>query len=386
MYSLSSRVKNRRPVSPIKILALAFLLSIAIYLVARIFHVERYFFKGPQTIVQLITNTGLKSTNNRVNVLLLGIGGEGHEGPDLTDTIILASIDKSGKDPVIISIPRDLWAPGVGAKINAAYAFGQEKNGKGLELAKNTVSQLFDIPIHYAARIDFDGFIKAVDLTGGLDVTVDTPFTDYKYPIADHEDDLCGLTIETQEKDGKTIQVVKDATGSAVPLEEISEENDPFTCRYETISFTQGSNLFDGTTTLKFVRSRHGTNGEGSDFARSARQEKIINAFRTKVMSTQTFLDPQTILGLVKTFSKSIDTDITSDDVPYFVKLAKNAQGQETRRIILDSDQENSLLEIGNSADYGGQFALIPKGGSWTNLAESIQAEIFKNQQEKPDR
>src|SRR3989344_335149 len=109
MYSLSSRVKNRRPVSPIKILALAFLLSIAIYLVARIFHVERYFFKGPQTIVQLITNTGLKSTNNRVNVLLLGIGGEGHEGPDLTDTIILASIDKSGKDPVIISIPRDLW-------------------------------------------------------------------------------------------------------------------------------------------------------------------------------------------------------------------------------------------------------------------------------------
>ena len=386
MYSLSSRVKNRRPVSPIKILALAFLLSIAIYLVARIFHVERYFFKGPQTIVQLITNTGLKSTNNRVNVLLLGIGGEGHEGPDLTDTIILASIDKSGKDPVIISIPRDLWAPGVGAKINAAYAFGQEKNGKGLELAKNTVSQLFDIPIHYAARIDFDGFIKAVDLTGGLDVTVDTPFTDYKYPIADHEDDRCGLTIETQEKDGKTIQVVKDATGSAVPLEEISEENDPFTCRYETISFTQGSNLFDGTTTLKFVRSRHGTNGEGSDFARSARQEKIINAFRTKVMSTQTFLDPQTILGLVKTFSKSIDTDITSDDVPYFVKLAKNAQGQETRRIILDSDQENSLLEIGNSADYGGQFALIPKGGSWTNLAESIQAEIFKNQQEKPDR
>src|SRR3990167_9409715 len=279
----------RKRFSFLKVFVLTFLLFLITVGLVRLFNLEKYLIGGPKTVVELITDSGLESDNGRVNVLLLGIGGKGHEGPDLTDTIILASVDKGAKDVVLIAIPRDLWVPNLSAKINSAYAHGQEKqNGKGLDLAKETVSTLLGIPVHYAFRIDFNGFIEAVDLVGGLDVEVENSFVDPKYPISGKEDDLCGLTIETQEKDGVFEQVVKDATGSAIPLSAINDENDPFTCRYEELSFTKGLRHMDGAVALKFVRSRHGTGGEGSDFARSARQQKVILAFRQKVLSTET--------------------------------------------------------------------------------------------------
>ena len=301
MRQLGTRRSQSRSI--VKILAASFVMLFLVAAVIKLLGLADLVLGGPKTVFNLITNTGLKSDNDHINVLLLGIGGQGHEGPNLTDTMILASIEKDGQDVTFVSIPRDLWAPSISAKINAAYAYGQEKNNQGLILAKNTVGQLFDIPIHYAIRVDFSGFVRAADLVDGLDVDVENSFVDLKYPIEGKEDDTCGLKIETQKINEVNTQVVIDATGSA---NIISEENDPFTCRYETISFTKGPTHMDGATALKFVRSRHGTNNEGSDFARSARQQKVILAFRQKVLSGQTLLNPKTIINLATTFRGAI--------------------------------------------------------------------------------
>ena len=361
------------------IFALTILFLIITVGLVKLLNLEKYLIGGPKTVVGLITDSGLESDNGRTNVLLLGIGGRGHEGPDLTDTMILASVDKGGKDVVLISIPRDLWAPNLAAKINSSYAYGQEEqNGQGLDLATKTVSDLLGIPVHYAFRIDFNGFISGVDLIGGLDIEVENSFVDPKYPISGREDDLCGLTIETQEKDGVTGQVVKDATGSAIPLSEITDENDPFTCRWEELSFTKGLKHMDGTTVLKFVRSRHGTGGEGSDFARSARQQKVILAFRQKVLSTETLTSPQKIIELSKTFGDTIDTDIKDEDVTLFAKLGLKIEPSTIRRVVLDTNEKDGRLEFGRPENHGGQSVLIPKNNSWTDLAEYIQGEVFK--------
>ena len=361
-----------------KILTFTILLTALTFAAIKITGLDKIIFKGPKTVVQLITDTGLKSDNGRTNILLLGIGGQGHEGPDLSDTMILASVDKEGKDVVLVSIPRDLWAPGVSAKINAVYAYGQEKDESGLSQVKKASVELFGLPIHYAFRIDFDGFIKAIDLVNGLDVEVENTFVDSRYPIAGRQDDLCGLTIETEEVDCISREIVKDATGSAIPLEDITDQNNPFTCRYETISFNTGLTHMDGTKALKFVRSRYGTNGQGSDFARSARQQKVILAFRQKALSTQTLLNPKTIIDLAKTFGQSIDTDITDEDVPYFLKLEAKIDPSTIRRIVLDVGRDESVLEVGDSQAHNGQFVLVPKNNNWTDLAEYIQGEIFK--------
>ena len=370
---------NTKSSSIVKIILLTAIFALVAFAIIKFLKLEKQVISGPKTVVNLITDSGLKSTNGRINVLLLGTGGLGHEGPDLTDTIILASIDKEGHDTVLISIPRDLWAPSLPAKINSAYAFGQERQGEGLELAKKTVSELFDLPIHYAARVDFDGFVKAVDLVGDIDVDVENAFTDPRYPIPGKEDDLCNLTIETQEIDGITRQVVKDATGSAIPFDTITDENNPFTCRYETLTFKKGQTHMDGVTALKFVRSRYGTNNdEGSDFARSARQQKVILDFREKVFSLGTFFEPTIIIDLISTFNQSIDVDVENDEIPLFVKLSQKVNPQSLRRVVLDADREESVLQVGNPPDYGGQFVLVPKNNNWHDLAEYVQGEIFK--------
>jgi polyisoprenyl-teichoic acid--peptidoglycan teichoic acid transferase len=375
MRQLALRNKSR---SIVKILAASFAMLFLVIVAIKLLGLGDLVIGGPKTVVNLITNTGLKSANNRINVLLLGSGGYGHEGPDLSDTMILASVDEDGRDVVLVSIPRDLWAPSLVAKINSAYAYGQEQGGQGLELAKKTVRELFDLPVHYAIRVDFDGFTRAVDLVGGIDVDVETPFTDPRYPVAGREDDTCGLEIMTEEKDGIARQVIKDATGSAIPFSEITQENNPFNCRYETLSFKKGITHMDGATSLKFVRSRYGTSGEGSDFARSARQQKLILALRQKVLSTQTLLNPETTINLATTFENSIDTDITNDEIPLFVKLGQRIEPTVTRRVVLDGGRDGSVLEFGDPVNYGGQFVLIPKGGSWGDLAEYVQGEIFR--------
>lgn len=361
-----------------KILVLVVIFTLATFALVRFLKIEKHIISGPKTVVQLITDSGLKSKNNRVNILLLGTGGADHEGPDLTDTMILASIDKDGDDTVLISIPRDLWAPQLSAKINSAYAHGQEKDDKGLQKASETVSNLFDLPIHYALRVDFDGFTGAVDLIGGLAVNIETPFTDERYPLAGREDDLCGFTLEIGEIDGVNQEVVKDATGSAIPLSLVTDENNPFTCRYETITFKKGLIHMDGETALQFVRSRYGTNGEGSDFARSARQQKVILAFREKVISVGTFFDPPLIIDLVKTFDQSIDTDVQNDEITLFIKFAQKINPNKLRRVVLDSERPESALTVGDPQAYGGQFVLVPKNNNWHDLAEYVQGEIFK--------
>src|SRR4030067_2540395 len=127
MREIGKHYKKRFSFFGIFVLTILFLI-ITIGLV-KLLNLKKYLIGGPKTVVSLITDSGIDSDKGRTNVLLMGIGGKGHEGPDLTDTIILASIDKGAKDVVLISIPRDLWVPNLSAKINSAYAYGQdEKN------------------------------------------------------------------------------------------------------------------------------------------------------------------------------------------------------------------------------------------------------------------
>src|SRR3989344_7580793 len=132
----------------------------------------------------------LRKTEDGVNVLFLGIGGGKHDGPLLTDTIIYTSIDPKLQKITLISIPRDLWLPDLKAKINTAYAYGEErKKGGGLLLTKAAVGKILGQPVDYVLRIDFNGFVKAIDMVSGVDVNIEREFEDLEYPIAGKETD-----------------------------------------------------------------------------------------------------------------------------------------------------------------------------------------------------
>lgn len=274
----------------------------------------------------------LKNTIGVTNVLFLGIGGEGHEGSDLTDTMLLVSFNLVSNKLSLISLPRDIWVPSMKAKINTAYHYG------GIDLSKSAVSETLGVPVHYAVRLDFQGFIKAIDAVGGIEIVVDRSFDDYKYPIP-----------------GK---------------ETVYPESD----RYEHVRFEQGTIHMDGSTALKFARSRHAEGDEGTDYARSKRQEKIILSFRDKVISTGTLFNSATISKLKDSVVSSIDTDLNMKEQGSFAKVVLNLENKNNLSSISLTPY---LVNPQNTKNYGGQWVLIPVP-SLEALQSYVKTELAK--------
>lgn len=264
--------------------------------------------------------------DDRINILLLGIGGPGHQGAYLTDTIIIASLKPSTNEVAFLSIPRDLYVdiPGLGfRKINNANAFGRETNypGGGEQLTADVVAQVTGLPIHYYARIDFMGFVEAIDRIGGVTVTIDRSFVDPEYPTANFG--------------------------------------------YQTVSFRAGEQKMDGKSALVFVRSRHGSNGEGSDFSRSKRQQKILLAVKDKTLSPGTMLNPLRINDLLETVGNRTKTNMELQEI---VRLAWLVQEIDTDRIVtavLDTRPTGLLI---SSTTPDGAAILMPRAGDFSEI------------------
>lgn len=348
------------------LLVTGILISISFFLITR---------PGTSSYVStILSGTSLRVTDGRVNVLLLGIAGGIHAGATLTDTIMVASYDLKSNQIYLFSIPRDLWLPVFKSKANAAYQIGLSQNN-GLGLAKTVMGNIVGLPIHYALRVDFRGFVQAIDALDGIEVEVENSFDDYLYPIQGAENDLCGneeKEMDFNEEEAKKLNIApgkqtvlltadgKIATDSAEEDKGIQY----FSCRYEHISFDKGQMKMGGAVALSFVRSRHGTNGEGSDFARSKRQEKVLAGVRNKILSFETLSNPARISELIKTLGRSIDTDITVKDAIEFYKLSRKMGNMHS--FVLDSSPKaglpegrTSLLVHPGRGEYGGAYVLV---------------------------
>lgn len=263
----------------------------------------------------------------RVNVMLLGKGGGTHEAPDLTDTIIVASIDPIHHEAALVSIPRDLYVKPEGAygytKINAVYAnakngaVSQGKSKKdaekaGLNAIESTLESKLDIPIHYYGMIDFKGFEKAIDTVGG--VTIDVK------------------------------QQLYDPT--------VAWENN-----WNPVIADVGVQKFDGQRALLYARSRHGT-GQ-SDFDRGRRQREVIVALKEKIFSAGTYSNPVKVSQLIDNFGSHIETNFSIDEIMKLYGIGKDMQSSKIKSIGL-TDPPHDYLTTDN---YYGQSVVVPKAG-----------------------
>jgi len=290
--------------------------------------------------------------DDRVNFLLLGIGGEGHDGPMLTDTIIFASYQPSTDDIGMLSIPRDMAVPIPDEgyrKVNHANYFGEQKEtGAGPVLASEVIGGVIGQEIQYYLRVDFDGFGKLIDDVGGVDVDVENTFTDAEYPILGAEYDDCGTYATIEQEDPETGEIE-------------SVDVPTYACRYETITFTKGPAHLDGATALKYVRSRHGNNGEGSDFERAKRQQKVIAGVKEKMMSSGTLLNPARLANIMDTLKDNVATNISAWEL---LRLAGKLKDVDTTKIVsrvLDSSTESPLY----ATSLNGAYVLLPKNDDW---------------------
>jgi len=305
-------------------------------------------------------NIELKHKDDEINILLLGIGGVNHEGPELTDTIIFASLNTKTNKITMVPIPRDLYVPDLKGKINIAYSDGEAKRkGGGLILTEAIVEKILNQSVDYGIQIDFDGFIEAVDQMGGLDINVEQTFDDYEYPIDGKENDVCGHKEEELEE-----------------LATASSQLEAFSCRYKHIRFEKGLIHMNGEKALEYVRSRHALGPEGSDFARNRRQEKVIKAFKDKVFSLEILTNPGKIINLYSIIKGSIDTDIKDTEFDDFVRLLGKMKTAKIQTAILDAGDSaksrEGLLMNPEPNEFNGGWVLIPRKGA-QNFSEIQQ-------------
>ncbi|MFH0840886.1 MAG: LCP family protein [bacterium] len=280
----------------------------------------------------------------RVNILILGVGGKDHEGSELTDTIMIASVNIEKKKVALLSIPRDLSVPIQGRgwqRINHINSYAESSNpGDGGKITSEQIDKLLNAPIHYYVKIDFEGFEETIDTLGGIKVNVANTFDDYMYPIY-------GM-----------------------------EENPVYDNRYETLHFDKGWQKMDGETALKYARSRHAYGIEGTDFARAARQQKVVQAIKDKALSAGTLLNPVKVSSLISDIDEHIETNMKIWEI---VKLWRDIQDVSEENMInkVLSNQPNGLLA--DSITEEGAYILIPRAGNFGEiqyLFENIFEEV----------
>lgn len=282
----------------------------------------------------------LSQTDGRTNLLLLGIPGGSHAGADLTDSMMILSINQKSKTNYLISLPRDIWSDTLKDKINSAYHYGEEKKqGGGLVLAKVVAEDVIGMPVHYGLVIDFSGFRRVIDDVGGVDVNVTSGFNDPDFPIEGKEEDACSGDRQ-------------------------------FRCRYETLTFVTGIQLMDGTTALKYVRSRHAEGDEGSDFARNRRQQEVIFALKQKMTQPSVWMSPVRLRKVLASYDAATDTDMRIAELVTIAKLVARTKSEQIVRISLEDQLLTPPIWM-----YGGKYVLIPKE-DYETLHASIKSKL----------
>ncbi len=279
--------------------------------------------------------------DGRVNILLLGRGGEGHDGADLTDTMIVASINPIDKEAALVSIPRDLYVavPNKGSmKINAVFSAGKssvlnkyskpnadvrnQADQEGFNLTEDMVEKVLGIPIHYHVMVDFAGFEQAINTVGGIDLNAPSAVKEQMW----------------------------------------------INGRNYMLDVKPGQQHMDGFKALAYSRSRH-TSARG-DFDRSERQRIILVALKDKVLSLGTFSNPAKVSSLLDNLGSHVQTNFSLQDIGRLYDISKEIPSNKVQSIGLVDPPHDYLT----TSSIGGLSVVVPKAG--LNNYKDIQSFI----------
>ncbi len=226
------------------------------------------------------------AAGERVNVLLMGTDCRPvDKGVCRTDTMLLATLDPKTYTAGVVSFPRDLWVPipGVGeSRINTANWYGaiNKYPGGGPALAKKTVEYNFGRRVHYYVLIDFNGFRKAIDALGGIDINVPKAIDDPVYPTEDY--------------------------------------------RTMHIHFNAGPQHLNGEQALQYARTRY----QDGDFGRNRRTIQVLLAARDKAMRLD--LLPK-LPALLQSMAGTFETDMKPPEIIALAQIAAKVKAENIK-------------------------------------------------------
>ena len=291
-------------------------------------------FRGTTTVAALSTGYVapelLKGEGDgRVNILLLGVGGKNHDGGDLTDTMLVLSVDPVNTKAAMLSVPRDLWVKmpvnyfGAYQKLNAAYSSGKYKYlGKtdlgsdnqqavdaGFSAVDEAVSSVLGININYHVLVNFAAFEQAIDTVNGVTLEV--------------TEQLYDPTMAWENANNPVLAPV-------------------------------GVQRMDGKKALMYARSRE----TSSDFARSERQRQLLIALKQKVLTLGTLSSPGRIDGLMNAFGNNVHTDLSTKAASRLYSIMKGIKDDDIASLSLTTP-----VSLVTTDRVGSASVVRPKAG-----------------------
>ena len=294
-------------------------------------------FNGSVLDVLTKTDPLQEDENGRSNFLIFGTAeddeGGTHDGANLTDSIMVVSVDQDEKDAYMISLPRDLWVQydevctvGHEGKINAVY-FCASGNGEdeeaGAEALQSKVGEVLGLDIQYYIHVNFTAVVDVVDAVGGVDLTIE---------------------------------------GYDPAYDGILDRNFDWKCNYECyyVNYKNGEEVhLDGEHALALARARNASGGYGlpnGNFDREKNQQKILKALREKALSVGTLTNISAVSSLLDAVGNNLRTNIETREIRTIMDIAANISDSNIVSLSL-VEEDNMLVTTGS---YGGQSIVRP--------------------------
>jgi len=265
-----------------------------------------------------------------INILFLGVAGDGSRGALLTDTIFITHLNFQSNKMSLLSLPRDLWVQvphtNQNEKINALYSLSNKNKTSFLqatnyELIQTKIEEITGLPINYVIIFDLQGFSKLVDAIGGINIYLNKEMIDPRF---------------TNPHDSSSI-----------------------------FDLTPGWHYLDGTTAVKFVRTRYAPNG---DFYRINNQHIIIAALKEKITQLSHVWSLMTWFKIYQSISNHYITNLDFNTLWDLVTVFRDIKSNQIQYLDLTNQAPNNLLVsssvegIYNNATTS-VYILLPKEG-----------------------
>jgi anionic cell wall polymer biosynthesis LytR-Cps2A-Psr (LCP) family protein len=271
------------------------------------------------------------ATNNHKNILLLGtdsLAGRG-DAPVLTDTMMLVSLDLESGKVTTLGLPRDLYSSEYQTRINALYVYGEDRYPDRPEtFPEEVVAEMTGLEINHTLVLGMDQVAELIDLVGGVEVDVPIGFVDEEFPRPDVD-----VTVET----------------------------DP-AILYKTVVFEPGKQVLSGERALEYMRSRKSGDDEGTDTARSHRQQLVIEALVSRLKQREVILDTALMGQIYKFYEDNFSQVISPQELVAVAKSLYKVRDQVkfvNQSLSIYPDDEQGVIEHPDPRLYQNQWLYV---------------------------
>lgn len=299
--------------------------------------------------------------NGRTNILVLGSTDDdpNHPGNDLTDTMMIVSLDQNKKNAYMFSIPRDLWVEygkacdsGYQGKINVAFSCQNSGKDTKAEQDRMTKTQKFvgsivGLDVQYTVHVNSVVVRDAVNAVGGIDVDI------------------------------------QGSGGAPGIMDRNFDGQCAFKCYW--VKYSNGVHHLDGQHAMYLSMARgddgyaaqiYGTYGLGrSNFDREVNQQKVMLALQKKATSGGVLANPTAISSLLDAVGDNLRTNFESSELQTLMKLGREIPANKIQRLSL-IDGDNPVVTTGM---VDGQSVVEPTAGlyDYTGIQAFIKRQIL---------